>query len=149
MLGLCATGGFAIADPPATPAVPESAATPTQSSSGADTGSHGNNPVQSTPTAGAAQATTAVVAPANPDRTASDEQLTDRQLRSEGYKLAMVRGEERYCRRETPTGSHLSSVLHCVTIAEAQAMAKEAREVTQHIQHNTTGCLMGAHGCGN
>jgi hypothetical protein len=62
----------------------------------------------------------------------------------------MVRSEEKYCRRETPVGSHLASVLHCVTVAEAEAMAKEAREVTQHIQRNMAGCLSkGAGACGN
>lgn len=76
--------------------------------------------------------------------------MTERQLRSEGYKLVMVRGEEKYCRRETPVGSHLASVLHCLTVAEAEAAAKEAREVTQHIQRNTAGCLSkGAGACGN
>jgi cytochrome c553 len=79
----------------------------------------------------------------------SAEGMMEQQLRLQGYKLSMVRGSEMYCRREAPLGSRLGSQLHCVTVAEAELMAKEGRETAERIQRGTPGCLNPASGgCG-
>ena len=76
--------------------------------------------------------------------------MAERQLRLEGYKLRMVHGEQKYCRREAPLGSHLATALHCVTVAEAVAMEREGREVTELIQRKMPGCPnAAAGGCGH
>jgi hypothetical protein len=73
----------------------------------------------------------------------------EQQLRLQGYKLSMLRGEEKFCRREIPIGSHLATVFHCVTVEEAEGMAKEGRETTERIQRNSVACLTPAQGgCG-
>jgi hypothetical protein len=144
------TGGLslAFADPPATPVVPESRSTTTPSSTAED--SNGQTSAAPTvPATAAAPAATTAVAPAKSTPGASDEQLQKRLLQSQGYKLSMVNGREKYCRRETPVGSHLPTALHCVTVAEAEAMAREGRETTERVQRNTSGCLTpAAGGCG-
>lgn len=78
---------------------------------------------------------------ANPTPGTPDEPMALKLLRAEGYKPAMRNGEKVYCRREIPLGSRLPTTLKCVTVAEAELMAKEARETTEHIQRNTAGCL--------
>jgi hypothetical protein len=147
---LTATGlSLAFADPQATPVAPESRSTTAQSSTAED--STGQNSAAHT-----VPATTAATAPETPAATpakstpsASGERLQEQLLRSQGYKLSMVNGEEKYCRREIPLGSHLPTVLHCVTVAEAEAMAREGRETTERIQRSTAGCLNPAQGgCG-
>lgn len=152
MLAILTTGGLslAFADPPATPVAPDSRSTPTPNSTAEDsTGQKSAAPIVPA-TAAAPAATTPAVAPAKSTPSASDEQLQKRLLQSQGYKLSMVNGQEKYCRRETPLGSHLATALHCVTVAEAEAMAREGREVTEHLQRNMSGCLTpGAGGCGN
>ena len=75
--------------------------------------------------------------------------MAEQLLRLQGYRLSMVHGEEKYCRREIPLGSHLPTVMHCVTVAEAEEMAREGRDTTEHIQRNMSGCLNKAMGgCG-
>jgi hypothetical protein len=76
--------------------------------------------------------------------------MLEQQLRLQGYRLSMVRGEEKYCRREAPLGSRLESVMHCMTLAEAEVMVHEGKETTERIQRNQTACLKPAQGgCGN
>ncbi|HWW79230.1 MAG TPA: hypothetical protein VNY82_06520, partial [Steroidobacteraceae bacterium] len=133
-------GSLAFADPPATPVAPESRSSATPSSTAED--STGQNSADRTvpTTVAATAAKTPAVAPANPTPSASGERMAEKQLRMEGYKLSMVHGQEKYCRREIPLGSHLPTVVHCVTVAEAEAMVREGREVTERIQRNTVGC---------
>jgi len=141
MLAILATTGLslAFADPPATPVAPESRSTTAQNTTAED----------STATAAATAAETPAVAPAKSTPSASDERLQEQLLRSQGYKLSMVNGAQKYCRREIPLGSHLPTVFHCVTVAEAQAMAREGRETAERLQRNTPGCLNPAlGGCG-
>jgi hypothetical protein len=137
---------LAFADPPATAVAPESPSTPAPN--GAADDNTGQNDAAHTPaTAAAAAATTPAVAPANPTPSTSDErQMSKQLLRLQGYKLSMRNGEEVYCRRETPLGSRLPTALHCVTVAEAELMEQQGRETTEHLQHDTAGCLSGAHG---
>lgn len=78
---------------------------------------------------------------ANPTPGAPDEPMALKLLRDEGYKPAMRNGEKVYCRREIPLGSRLPTTLKCVTVAEAELMAKEARETAEHVQRNMAGCL--------
>lgn len=148
MLVILATSGSAFANPPASPLAPESRSSTTPNSSGENSTSE-NSAAHSVPATAAPAAKTSA-APASPTPQTSGEQLAERQLRMEGYKLRMVNGVQKYCRRETPLGSHLASVMHCVTVAEAEEMVREARETTEHIQRNTPGCLSSAVGrCGN
>jgi hypothetical protein len=153
-LAILTTAGLslAFADPPATPATPvapESRSTPAQNSTAEDSTGQ-NSAAHAVPeTAAAPAAETPAVAPAKPTPSASAERLQEQLLRSQGYKLSMVNGQEKYCRREIPLGSHLATVFHCMTVAEAQAMAKEGRETTERIQRSTAGCLNPAQGgCG-
>jgi len=95
-------------------------------------------------------AKTPAVAPVQPTPSASGEQVQEQLLRNQGYRRYMVQGEEKFCKREIPVGSHLATVMHCVTIAEAEAMAREGRETAERIQRNASGCLAHAlGGCGN
>lgn len=99
-----------------------------------------------TPPAKAAQ----TPADAKPAPSAPTQSAMEQQLRREGYKATLVKGETMYCRREAPPGSRLASTVHCVTVAEAELIAKEARETTERLQRGMEGCLTKAmHGCGN
>jgi hypothetical protein len=150
-LAILTTGGLslAFADPPATPVAPESRSTTAQNS-GAEDSTGQNSAARAAPaTAAATAAETPVVAPAKSTPSASDERLQEQLLRFQGYKLSMVHGEKKYCRREIPLGSHLPTVLRCVTVAEAELMTKEGRETTERIQRDTVGCLNPTQGgCG-
>lgn len=136
-LALIALGGqsLALADPPVAPAAAA------------------QTPAAAVP-APAAAAQTPAVTPAKPASTASaastsDERIIEQQLRLQGYRLSMVRGQELYCRREAPLGSRLESVMHCMTLAEAEVMAHEGKETTEQLQRRQPGCLnAAAGGCG-
>jgi hypothetical protein len=133
---LAGAPSLAFADPPNPPPAPES---PTPAASVPPALSP-QTPVTEAP----------VVTPPKPAASESKERMAEQQLRLQGYRLTMVRGEEKYCRRETPLGSHLATVMHCVTVEEAEMMAREGREVTERLQRNTTGCLQpSAGGCGH
>jgi hypothetical protein len=140
---------LAFADPPATPAARESQSSATPRSTAEDS-TEQNSAARTVPaTVAPTPAKSPAVAPANPTPSVSDERMVQRHLRMEGYKLSMVNGQEKYCRREIPLGSHLATVMHCVTVAEAEAMVREGRETTERIQRNTAGCLAAAMGgCG-
>ena len=138
---LAGAPSLAFADPPNPPPAPES---PTPAASVPPALSPqtpvAENPVTPGP----------VVTPPKPAASESKERLAEQQLRLQGYKLTMVRGEEKYCRREAPLGSHLATVMHCVTVEEAEMMAREGREVTEREQRNTPGCLQPSMvGCGH
>ena len=131
---LAGAPSLAFADPPNPPSAPES---PTPAAS---------VPPALSPQTPVTQAP--VVTPPKPAE--SKERIAEQQLRQQGYKLTMVRGEEKYCRREAPLGSHLATVMRCVTVAEAEMMAREGREVTEREQRNTTGCIQpSVGGCGH
>lgn len=123
----------ACADPPDTPAAPapESAAATPAAPESATT--------PATPAAAAAK----------PAPASGDERMQEALLRYQGYRLSMVRGEEKWCRREVPLGSHLPTVMRCITAQEAEEMAREGRWTTEHVQRNQTACLTpAAGGCG-
>ena len=137
LFALIAIGGLslAVADPPVAPAS-SAAAGPAPAASAAP-------PPPATP---AATAQTPAPAPAKP---VPDERMIAQQLRLQGYRLSMVRGEEKYCRREAPLGSRLESVMRCLTLQEAELMAKEGKETTERVQRNQVACLKPAQGgCG-
>jgi hypothetical protein len=142
ILGILTTSGLslAFADPPATPVAPESQSTTTPNSTAEDSTGQ-NSAALTAPATAATAAKTPAVAPAKPTPRASGERLVEQQLRLEGYKLSMMHGEEKYCRREVPLGSHLPTVLRCVTVAEAEAMTREGREVTERFQRITSACV--------
>ena len=138
---LAGAPSLASADPPNPPPAPESA-TPAASVPPALSP---QTPVAQTPVTEAP-----VVTAPKPAASESKERMAEQQLRLQGYKLTMVRGEEKYCRREAPLGSHLATVMHCVTVEEAEMMAREGREVTEREQRNTPGCLQPSMGgCGH
>jgi hypothetical protein len=140
---------LAFADPPATPVTPESRSTTGQNSTAEDSTGQ-KSAAHTVPTTAVTAAETPAVAPSNTTPSSSGERLQERLLRSQGYRLSMVHGEEKYCRREIPLGSHLPTVLHCVTAAEAEEMAREGKEVTERMQRDTSGCLSpAAGGCGH
>jgi hypothetical protein len=137
-LAILAAGALspAFADPPANPV---------EDSTSQSSAVHA---VPATPAVTAAK--TPAVAPATPSTSAEQVQEQERLLRNQGYKLRMLQGQEKYCRREIPLGSHLATVMHCVTVAGAEAMAREGRETAERIQRNSVGCLNKAlGGCGN
>ena len=151
LFALLAAGGLSIAfaDPPDTPVAPEptSAAAPKSPAEDAAAEQTPANTAPATPSPAAVQ-TPATVA-AQPGPTAPDERMQEALLRYQGYKLSMVRGEAKWCRREVPLGSHLASVMRCITVQEAEEMAREGRWTTEHVQRNQTACLTpAAGGCG-
>ena len=154
-LAILAAGtlSLAFADPPTNPVVPEPQSTTARDSTAEDTTSQ-SSAAHAVPAAAAV--TTARppdVAPAQPTPSPSAEQVQDQEqarlLRNQGYKLRMVNGKEKYCRRETPLGSHLATVMHCVTVAEAEAMAREGRETAERLQRNQSACIKDGGRCGN
>ena len=93
---------------------------------------------------------TPVVTPASPTASEPRERMVEQQLRLQGYRLTMVHGEEKYCRREAPLGSRLTTVMRCVTVDQAEMATREGREVTEREQRNTPACLQpSAGGCGH
>ena len=88
------------------------------------------------PAAATAIATPATVS-ANPTSNGSDEPRAEKVLRNQGYKPTMVHGEMKFCRREMPLGSFLPTVRRCVTVAEAELMARESREIVERFQRST------------
>jgi hypothetical protein len=155
LLAVLAGGlSVAFAEPPETPATPKPESTAAQSDNAQDsTGqSSATHTVPGPATAAAVQmpaATPVKPAPSTSAASTSDERMAEQQLRFQGYRPSMVNGEEMYCRREAPLGSRLQSTRHCVTLAEAELMAKEGKETTERLQRNTPGCLMPAQGgCG-
>jgi hypothetical protein len=150
LLAIACAGGLslALADPPATtPVAPVSSTTPTEI----------------TPATPAVPATpdTPAVTPAGPpsatpaaSTAASNEVQLEKQLRVQGYSAQMHNGERTFCRREVPVGSHLPTVLNCVTADEAERIAKNARGDLEKVQHKMSGgtCLMNGGrnaNCGN
>ncbi len=158
MLAILTTGGLslAFADPPATSAAPESRSSTAQNNTAED--SSGQNsasqtapataaattaetPADATAKPTAATAAETPVAPANPAPSASDERMQEKLLRDQGYKPYIMNGEKVFCRREIPMGSRLATTLGCLTVAQAELMAREGRELTEHLQHSSPGCL--------
>ena len=152
-LAILTIGGpsFAFADPPATPVPAESGNTATPNGHAEDsTGQNGAAHTAPARVAATAAETPAVVPAKSSTPSASAESQQEQLLRFQGYQLRMVRGQVKYCRREMPLGSRLPTVLHCVTVAEADAMAREGKEVTERVQRNTSGCLSSQAGsCGH
>jgi hypothetical protein len=148
ILTLLMTGVLSVVSAdPAAPATPASPAPAAQSSPAENSNDQSSAKPVSAPAATAENpaATAAKPVASSAPKERAEEQL----LRNQGYKPTMVNGEEMYCRREAPLGSRLGSTVHCVTVQEAELIAKEGREVTERIQRTTPGCLgpsMG--GCG-
>lgn len=74
---------------------------------------------------------------ASPAQSAKSEELTatEKSLLSQGYKLRIVDGEKKFCRRETALGSNLERTV-CTTAARAEQSREDAREITERIQRN-------------
>src|SRR5579862_3534804 len=149
LLAIAYAGGMslALADPPATTdAAPVPSTAPAQVAPASPAG-----PVAADPPAAAPAAAPSAAAAVTTE--ALHEAQLEKQLRVQGYSLQMHKGEKVFCRREAPIGSHLSSVLNCVTAAEAERIANNAQGDTEKVQRKMNGCLMNGNGrsanCGN
>jgi hypothetical protein len=121
---------------PELPGNSENASTPDKNAQPAPSQSATTATANSPETRAVAPMTNANAASASPDLTQAEKQL-----RAQGYKPRMINGEMKYCRREIPMGSNIPSALHCLTVAEAETMAKEGRETAERLQRNTSGCM--------
>ena len=146
LLAVVCAGGLspALADPPATGPTASTPATQVEPASPA---------LPATPNAAPVVPAHAVPAtPAAPAAASHTEQL-EKQLRVQGYSPQMRNGDRVFCRREVPLGSHLPTVLNCVTADEAERIAQAAKGDIEHSQRRMTSCLMNANGrsanCGN
>jgi hypothetical protein len=129
LLAMLTAGGFshAFADPPASPAAPESQSTTTQDSA-AQSNKSQSSASQTTPaTAAATGAKAPAVAAAKPAPSVSDE---EKQLLAQGYHVHVMRGEKVYCKREIPIGSTLPE-MRCMSADEAKEMTKAGRELME------------------
>lgn len=65
-----------------------------------------------------------------------------------GYQKTMVNGQERYCRTDVDTGSHISRTTTCYTMAQLQAQSADLQNnISTQIQNsNQFGTAMGAGG---
>lgn len=162
MLAILATGALScvLADPPVeAPAGASPATAPAPSQAAPSREMHEKMATPGVPDPAAAErgaqrvataAETPAVAPSQPAAGDSDERLQERLLRNQGYRPTMVHGEEKYCRREAPLGSRLATVMHCVTLAEAEEMARDGQDTTERLQRSMLGCLTpAAGGCGH
>jgi hypothetical protein len=110
---------MALADPP-TPA-PTSEAQPASAAAG--------------PAAAPASPPTAAVITAP-----ADDDLLDRHLRSEGYKVEMHNGQKIYCRKEDVLGSRLgASTKTCGTAEQLKITEAQAHELVERTQRQQTG----------
>jgi hypothetical protein len=110
---------MALADPP-TPA-PASEAQPASAAAG--------------PAAAPASPPTAAVITAP-----ADDDLLDRHLRSEGYKVEMHNGQKIYCRKEDVLGSRLgASTKTCGTAEQLKITEAQAHELVERTQRQQTG----------
>jgi hypothetical protein len=139
LLAIACAGGLslAVADPPATtPVAPIPSTTPMQIAPASPAVSATADSPAVTP------AEAPSVTPAS-TMAASNEVQIERQLRAQGYAPQMHNGDKVFCRRETPLGSHLPTVLNCVTAAEAERIAKNSRGDLERVQHKMSGgtCL--------
>jgi hypothetical protein len=139
-------GSLACADPP-TPEVPAQTRSSADQKSRDDTTQPNSSTAAGATTPAATPADSAQVA--KPTESSTDDSKREALLVDQGYKPAMRNGEKVFCKREIPMGSRLPTALHCLTVAEAELIAKEGRETTERIQRNTVGCLGAASGgCG-
>jgi hypothetical protein len=97
-------------------------------------------PATSTPPSSAAPA-----APATPPTAAvitapADEDLLDKHLRSEGYKVEMRNGQKMYCRKEDVLGSRLGAATKtCGTAEQLKINEAQAHELVERTQRQQTG----------
>ena len=147
MLAILATGALsrAPADPPATSVAPKSQDAAAQEAAAQDgttkdSTTQSNPPKAASATASPSSGDSPRVSPARSVSDAADEPMEEKLLRDQGYKPTMRNGERVFCRSEKPTGSNLPST-HCLTAAEAEALAKAAKENTERIQHSKGGCI--------
>lgn len=143
LLALVCAGGLslALADPPTTD---PTASTPTQVEPASPA-------LPATPNA--APVAPAHAMPATAATAATHTEQLEKQLRVQGYSPQMRNGDRVFCRREVPLGSHLPTVLNCVTPDEAERISQAAKGDIEHSQRRMTSCLMNANGrsanCGN
>jgi hypothetical protein len=65
-----------------------------------------------------------------------------------GYQKTKMNGEDRYCRTDMDTGSHISRTTTCYTLAQLQSQATDVQNsISSQIQNsNQFGTAMGAGG---
>ena len=80
--------------------------------------------------------------------TASASKPTDKFTVPIGYEKSMVNGQERYCRSDVETGSHISRSRVCYTMAQLQAQEADTQaNIQRQIDaSNSLGTAVGAGG---
>ena len=149
VLATCALSR-ALADPPATSVTPKPQDASAQDVATQDAAAQDSAAKDRTTQSSASKAASATAAPTSGEAPrvssaksvpgAPNERMEEKVLRDQGYKPTMKNGERLYCKSERPTGSNLPST-HCLTVAEAEALSKNAKESTERIQHSKGGCL--------
>jgi hypothetical protein len=126
ILFLCAAIGGPVlaADEPA-PAVTPAPTAPTAAPAPAPA-----DATQATAPAAAATAQSAEAAKSAAELRAKE---TDKRLRNEGYKPAVMNGTTYYCRYQTEVGSHLAT-RSCATPEDLERIARDSKEVTEKMQ---------------
>jgi len=68
---------------------------------------------------------------------AKPQELTaaEKNLLSQGYKMRLIDGEKRFCRKETVLGSNLERTV-CTTPAQVAESQRTGRDITEQIQRN-------------
>jgi hypothetical protein len=118
LIGISAVSS-ALADPPA----PAPATAPASAAAGPAAAA-----TSPTPAAPVAAPTAAVItAPA-------DDDLLDRHLRSEGYKVEMRNGQKMYCRKEDVLGSRLGAAKTCSTAEQLKINEAQAHDLIERTQ---------------
>lgn len=94
-----------------------------------------NEPAASAASAQTSSASTKATAPSA--QAAKVEELTaaEKDLLAQGYKLRIIGGQKRFCRRQTVIGSNLERMV-CTTGAQAAEARQNARDLTEQIQRN-------------
>jgi len=90
------------------------------------------------PPSNAASAQSSSTSASKPAAASADAQaLTDdeKRLLSEGYKLRIMDGEKRFCRRESVLGSNLEKTV-CTTADRVARSRENARYMTERMQSN-------------
>lgn len=142
LLAIACAGGLslALADPPATtPVAPIASTRPTQIAPATPA----IPATTDTPAGTRAETPSAALASST---AASNEVQIEKQLRAQGYSPQMHNGERVFCRREVPLGSHLATVLNCVTASEAERIAKNSRGDIEKVQRKMNPCIANGNG---
>ena len=88
-------------------------------------------------TSSSASQTKSNASAAQASKIAKPQELTaaEKSLLSQGYKMRLIDGEKRFCRKETVLGSNLERTV-CTTAARVAESQQMGRDITEQIQRN-------------